>query len=461
MTSLNDYAQVGQRAAVQEDRRDEPLNTTEQEASNTESIFRSRSRTSSEDGALRHGTDNSWGQNEYPRLDLNLDALKHVADFYIPGRHGRCTNVVALTRGTYHEIKVLEFEDRWSCIARFTRNKELLDKAESELATTEHARKHTNIPVPQLYFVNFNEHHAVGAPFVLMERMPGVHLYQIWDELSTEQKKGVIAQIADVIAQLVSLKFQQIGSLKSTGVGPLHDMAWGEIAPGQGPFNTTRDYFHNYLNAHRYPGNEDMEAMLEDIKDEMDQYLEYPSSTLEPPFRLIHGDFDAQNMLFTHDDESGSPKLSAVIDWDYSYTGPLYYLCDYPIFIRDVDSMYERHLWPENKLLRKHLVTELITRFPRGSQDREDVRACFRQKCYALNGFKNIFTGKVWDDKKDPGLSSRMFNSFLEDLQDGGEPAYGGRLDWEPDTEPDSSDDEDESDFGEALDEDFGDMSLL
>ncbi|KAE9408873.1 hypothetical protein BT96DRAFT_1095141 [Gymnopus androsaceus JB14] len=55
-----------------------------------------------------------------------------------------------------------------------------------------------------------------------------------------------------------------------------------------------------------------------------------PSSV--SPFRLIHGDFDGQNMLIARStDEKSPPRITAIIDWENTYSGPLYVLYEYPI----------------------------------------------------------------------------------------------------------------------------------
>jgi hypothetical protein len=116
---------------------------------------------------------------ETPPLALNYDALKHIATYFIPGSHGACIDVSTLHRGTFHEIRVLHFEDGWTCVGRFTRDAEPLAKAQSEVATLEYVRKHTMIPVPEAYLVNYSDNHCVGAPFVLMEHMRGSPLDDI------------------------------------------------------------------------------------------------------------------------------------------------------------------------------------------------------------------------------------------------------------------------------------------
>ncbi len=131
---------------------------------------------------IKYGTGNSWQAHEYAPLDLNEDALKHVATYYLPGNHGKGIRIHKLERGSYHEIRMLEFEDGWTCIGRFARRPdEHLAITESEYATMKYVHQHTSVPVPETYLFNFDPTDPVGASFVLMEHMPGRNLDKVWD----------------------------------------------------------------------------------------------------------------------------------------------------------------------------------------------------------------------------------------------------------------------------------------
>lgn len=47
-----------------------------------------------------------------------------------------------------------------------------------------------------------------------MERLPGQHLYRVWDELTVEKKKCVLSQIVDTLLELwMKCQFEEIGCL--------------------------------------------------------------------------------------------------------------------------------------------------------------------------------------------------------------------------------------------------------
>ena len=147
----------------------------EEEGADDESGETEDDKDTSEDAESDAGSVDSW-KGEAPPLNLNYEALKHTVDHFLRGSHGACITITTIRRGGFHEIRVLHFEDGWNCIARFTREYEMLEKTQSELATIEYVRKNTTITVPEIYLVNHNENHVVGAAFVIMERMEGEQL---------------------------------------------------------------------------------------------------------------------------------------------------------------------------------------------------------------------------------------------------------------------------------------------
>ncbi|TKA26131.1 hypothetical protein B0A50_04628 [Salinomyces thailandicus] len=398
-----------------------------------------------EDGVKPSSAHGSGESDDYPPLNINDEALKHIAECYLPATHGKCVEVCKLEGGTYHEICLLEFEDEWTCIARLTRNKrENTTVTESEIETRRFVRRHTSIPVPETYFANLDPANAVGAPFVLMEDMKGYQLAIMWNALKTDYRLKVLAEIARVIAQLARLHFNKFGSLRPGGaVGRLQNKTIPDHEPGRGPFSTTNDFMKSFLKDDAGRSAEVM-ALYTETRAELAQYMatQKDNAFLNPPYRLLHGDFDSQNMLFTWDSPSEPPRLSAIIDWDFSYTGPLDELYEYPIFIQDSDL--EPELYSENKLLRKEFVRMLAQNFPKHSEERRQVRQCFRDKMFPLRGFYGTFAARIWT-RQDVELS--IVKLYLEELRNqrtGKEtlPPYNGRHDWQPDSELESGDEE-------------------
>ncbi|CAA7261883.1 unnamed protein product [Cyclocybe aegerita] len=384
---------------------------------------------------------NSYDSDEYPEIHPSFDALQsHI----LSDLNLTLTRWEKLTRGRYHEIYILytSLADRSegnNLIVRFSRFVESPQKLQSEIATMRYVRLHTKIPVPEVYLADTSPDNHVGAQYVVMQQMEGQRLYRIWDELTIEHQKAVLGQIAAVLAQLANCKFDSIGCLQDDfNVGPLiHSVGVKEDGIEslrilrKGPFTTALDYLESFLED--VPHLPRLEPLMADVKLLLRTHFasQDPARLLQPPFRLIHADFDAQNMLFTAptNENDGPPRLTAILDWEYAHTGPLYFLYDYPIFVQDAD--WSKELFSRNALLRRAFCHALRDRFEEGSEEREQAKAVLPAgKNSRLNNFAAIFMGGLewdWD------LMEGVVDGYIQDEKAGTGKAYTGRLDWAPD----------------------------
>lgn len=317
----------------------------------------------------------------HPRINFN--ELKRRASVAFSAS---CTHVKKLTKGNNHELFVLFFgslktplQPEWSCIARFPQQTRSNGRMASELAAMRYVRSKTTIPVPEVYLYDFNPRNKVGAPFILMKRIPGHSLDKIWNSLSMEHKMAVLTQIAGVLAKMSSIKFDKIGCLWENGLGPFLNFVYGS----KGPFTSTYDFCVSFL-----PQADDEHAQLKEVKSELKTYLmaNKDEPCLHAPYHLIHPDLDGRNMLFVYDRDSNQPpQLSGIVDWEHTYTGPLYYLYEYPIFIQE--STTGKKDFIKNRALRSHFAYALEQQFPAGSADALAVQSCLKSKRHILGMF--------------------------------------------------------------------------
>ncbi|KAH6634909.1 kinase-like domain-containing protein [Chaetomium sp. MPI-SDFR-AT-0129] len=371
--------------------------------------------------------DDTYDSDEPPELDLDLAKLIECATQTL---NAECTAVRNLTRGVSHEVFTLQFQEApsapdslkqagFSCIARFSRLNDTRAKSVSEIATARYLRQFSSIPVPEIYYYDLNPDNGVGAPFILMQRMPGWHLNKIWDTLSLDGKKSALSEIAAVIAQLSSLKFDHIGSLDENGVGPLISPCFDQP---KGPFSSSSEYMRSFISIPSVKFSA-IGDPLQQAGDEIERFLYH--DYLQPPFCLIHADFDGQNMLFANSPDGSGPKLTGLIDFEYAYTGPLYFLYEYPIFIQDVS--WSKELYTENAILRAHFIRAVWRALPDTAAQSTFISS-MNGKNFALNGFRDSFmTVKLSPESL---LDSAKY--YVQSLKDGTEPAYSGRLDYTP-----------------------------
>lgn len=86
-------------------------------------------------------------------------------------------------------------------------------KVESDVATTEFVRHTTTIPVPIIYAFDSSPTNKLGFEWMLMEKVEGVSLYDVWDTMAYSSKQKLSRTVANWMDQLSRLQFNQIGSL--------------------------------------------------------------------------------------------------------------------------------------------------------------------------------------------------------------------------------------------------------
>jgi hypothetical protein len=153
----------------------------------------------------------SSSDDEETKLNVDINALQLLASSRL---NRNCIYARRLTGGAYNEIYLLRFDTKPDCIARLSRDQaHPAAKFASEVATMKYVSQNTNIKVPKVYDWNNTTNNLIKIPYILMERLPGKHLYKVWDDLTFEKKKSVLSQIVDILLELTKCQFEEIGSL--------------------------------------------------------------------------------------------------------------------------------------------------------------------------------------------------------------------------------------------------------
>ena len=384
-------------------------------------------------------SEEEYDSDEPPQLELDLQKLMDSATLALKTP---CHGVKRLTRGSNHEIFVLSFDISetapeslrragFSCIARAAREAGQTARDESEIVSARYVRRHTKIPVPEIYHYDLDPDNDVGAPYSLMERLPGKHLYKIWDALSLDHKKVALSQIANVIVQLAGLKFDKIGSLFESGIGPVVHPCHRRR---EGPFSTTLDYLRSFASTDGI-ASPDLKRVLLEVQAELGRFFASTDDAvyLQPPFAFVHADLDGQNILFVPSEDGSGPVLSGLIDFENAYTGPLEFLYKYPIFIQDV--CWSEHLYAENKILRAHFVRAVHDILAETEAQRTFID-CMNSKSYALNRFREAFMLIICTEE----VQQELAEEYVETMRDWTGLAYNGTVDYVPELYTDAGD---------------------
>ena len=396
--------------------------------------------------------DFSYQSGEPKEVAVDVHRLKRMASAMLGAK---CTRAQKMDRGSYHEIYVLYFDHNpctapsgrefSSCIARFPRDEdESWQKVVSEVATMEYVRRHTAIPVPEIYHTHLmcNGPGCVGAPFVLLERMPGKSLCRMWWTMSFEHKKTAVAQMAGVAAQLGALRFDHIGSLTDAS-GNVGEMVHAALCnrsqraePARGPFRTVEEYLNFFIDE-RGPHQDTSEnqnpdwvpkpeqnPMLEHIKRMLGSHLQANRlEGLRAPYGLHHADLDIQNVMFDFDPATPDrpPRLTAVIDWEHARTEPRHLIYRFPRFILDRDEGVDVNSGSpdashhEKLRLRRHFLLQLLQRVRHQPEERAAVASAFRDRSFVVDMFLDVFVWARPDDTPAARLESILnYSAALE-----------------------------------------------
>ncbi|KAL8762734.1 MAG: hypothetical protein Q9184_001328 [Pyrenodesmia sp. 2 TL-2023] len=236
---------------------------------------------------------------------------------------------------------------------------------EAEVFAMKLIYNNSDVPVPRIYSFCSTADNPLDCPFILMERIGGMSLFQRWYPIKTPAnleaiRERALIDIAKAMVQLNRFTFAKAGSLqhnedgKTIEIGPYkkvdHFVAFDRMTSAlhadeptsyshQGPFSSPRDYFLSSLDrreamdttkrSHTLRGQRKLLRLF------VDWFFQVTSDS--SGFVLAHPDFNLQNILVAKD---GS--LKGFIDWDGVVAVPRCIGCgEYPLWMTsDWDPNY-------------------------------------------------------------------------------------------------------------------------
>ncbi|KAJ7615021.1 hypothetical protein DFH06DRAFT_128018 [Mycena polygramma] len=207
-----------------------------------------------------------------------------------------------------------------------------------------YVRGHTNIRVPIVYIYDDDLLEEVGGSWIVMEYIPGPSLAESWSKMPSSQRKAACTAMAGIWHQLLSTRFDSIGSLQidsagTTGMGPIAVDNCSSESPKIedptpelcGPFSTVREWllaetkhdigFRRPTSTHERTL---IAAALQQV--ETSPLLSSPFTSpmdeaLVSTFVLLHDDLCPRNILVSPKDPT---IITAIIDWEGAYTTPIW-----------------------------------------------------------------------------------------------------------------------------------------
>ena len=238
-------------------------------------------------------------------------------------------------------------------------------KTSSEVATLGFLGQKTNIPVPEIAAHSENLEDVLGFEWILMERMPGRPLREVWHEMSWLHKELLVQQIVKFMVQLYHLKLSGIGSLyfnrsptisgRSTHytVGEAVTQAFfiddhiqqpiyrGRFASSQSFVDAHMAFLQHDItklqhaeDSDSYDSDDEEQAEgMSEIYTKLEKVIPKVFTTPAEEHKheesiLFNGDISLNNILV-----SSSGSLVGIVDWECTTTVPPWYACQIPQFL--------------------------------------------------------------------------------------------------------------------------------
>lgn len=161
----------------------------------------------------------SCSYNEHLRLserylNFNVSALKNVVATASGRASTDITTFFKLAEGGFNRIFQANFRDGKSVIARlpYPSTEPEHYAVASEAATLGYLRLH-GFCTPEVYAWCSTRENPVGAEYIIMEKLDGTPLGDIWYSMTPKVQHKVIRQIVEWETRLMSLNFPACGSI--------------------------------------------------------------------------------------------------------------------------------------------------------------------------------------------------------------------------------------------------------
>lgn len=149
----------------------------------------------------------------------DIDAIKtlaksHLQECVSAPLNGTPLEVSFFAEGAYNKLyKISGSGLRSDYLLRVTLPVEPFFKTESEVATIAFLRAKTSIPIPRIIAWNSSPAGDLGFEWILMEKMNGVPLTEIWRKIPWDRKLVLVEEVAELMLQLNEHEFNSIGGL--------------------------------------------------------------------------------------------------------------------------------------------------------------------------------------------------------------------------------------------------------
>ncbi|KIL94005.1 hypothetical protein FAVG1_02567 [Fusarium avenaceum] len=350
-------------------------------------------------------------------------------------------HVEFFSAGAYNKLYQVTIDVHETYLLRVSLPVDPVYKTSSEIATLKFVAGISEIPIPLPVMACTHRDTPTGLEWIMMTKLDGVTLHNVWPRLNHLQKSHAVRQIAFFQLSLFTKKFYRIGNLyPETSHAPQRIVSIPFFQGGRawkvnnrGPFPNSSQWIYARLNLQRRDAWYTMTKYLRQKGDgsltqqDYDRAL-YTSQLCRRIFPFIarffpengntleqtvlhHDDLHANNIL-----ANDLGTITGIVDWECVSTVPLWKACFYPKFLYDPprhtpeESSFQdpEFLASQDNLLRSVFLAEMERMSPVWMQIYR-TSACKRDLSFAVD--------KIGSEDKQSYIASWLSN--LESNQAG------------------------------------------
>ncbi|KAK9319193.1 phosphotransferase enzyme family-domain-containing protein [Lipomyces orientalis] len=151
-----------------------------------------------------------WGSEPRWTVDLDEEAIKQTVQSTLE-LPGACT-IEFLAQGAFNRLYIIRSTEK-DIVARVTLPVDPAWKTLSEVATLKWVRENTSLPVPEVLAYRADRSSVVGFEWILMSKMPGKPLADVWRDVSFSAKENLVRQLALFCSDTFQKQLRGIGNL--------------------------------------------------------------------------------------------------------------------------------------------------------------------------------------------------------------------------------------------------------
>ncbi|KAL9105601.1 MAG: hypothetical protein Q9227_009259 [Pyrenula ochraceoflavens] len=157
--------------------------------------------------------------NEQRRLDerrvtFDFPELCRVAAKSVDRNDNDIDKILKIAEGGSYRVFEITFRDGFQVITRlpYASTRPKTRGIASEVATMKFLKLH-GCPVPSVYDWSSSASNAVGVEYMIMEKVQGIELQDLWYSMSVKERMNIVGNIVDLERKLFEIPFPASGSI--------------------------------------------------------------------------------------------------------------------------------------------------------------------------------------------------------------------------------------------------------